>query len=202
MAKFDDKIDLFDDRGNEIASDVPIEAISPLRNPAIQSIVKGVKRTVAVNLEGLEKSVKTASVGGRSNIIRDEKLTVIDDCYNANPVSMKAAIELLETANTRKVAILGDMFELGEDEKKLHHEVGSFIIHKNIDAVICIGTLTEEIYLAAKKGSAQCYYFKTKQDMMSQADQLIRENDTVLIKASHGMEFNQLVTFCSSHTWL
>ena len=49
MAKFDDKIDLFDDRGNEIASDVPIEAISPLRNPAIQSIVKGVKRTVAVN---------------------------------------------------------------------------------------------------------------------------------------------------------
>lgn len=145
---------------------------------------------------------KTASVGGRSNIIRDEKLTVIDDCYNANPVSMKAAIELLETANTRKVAILGDMFELGEDEKKLHHEVGSFIIHKNIDAVICIGTLTEEIYLAAKKGSAQCYYFKTKQDMMSQADQLIRENDTVLIKASHGMEFNQLVTFCSSHTWL
>ena len=48
MAKFDDKIDLFDDRGNEIASDVPIEAISPLRNPAIESIVKGVKRTVAV----------------------------------------------------------------------------------------------------------------------------------------------------------
>ena len=48
MAKFDDKIDLFDDRGNEIASDVPIEAISPLRNPAIKNIVKGVKRTVAV----------------------------------------------------------------------------------------------------------------------------------------------------------
>ena len=58
MAKFDDKIDLFDDRGNEIASGVPIEAISPLRNPAIKNIVKGVKRTVAVNLEGLENPLK------------------------------------------------------------------------------------------------------------------------------------------------
>ena len=81
MAKFDDKIDLFDDRGNEIASDVPIEAISPLRNPAIQSIVKGVKRTVAVNLEGLEKSVKTASVGGdKSRILgRELDLAIVDN---------------------------------------------------------------------------------------------------------------------------
>ena len=62
MAKFDDKVDLYDDRGSVIASDVPIEAISPLRNPAIQNIVKGVKRTVAVNLEGVEKSVRTGSV--------------------------------------------------------------------------------------------------------------------------------------------
>ena len=45
MAKFDDKVDLYDDRGSEIASNVPIEALSPLRNPAIQNIVKGVKRT-------------------------------------------------------------------------------------------------------------------------------------------------------------
>ena len=81
MAKFDDKIDLFDDRGNEIASDIPIEAISPLRNPAIQSIVKGVKRTVAVNLEGLEKSVKTASVGGdKSRILgRELDLTIVEN---------------------------------------------------------------------------------------------------------------------------
>ena len=94
------------------------------------------------------------------------------------------------------------MFELGEDEKKLHHEVGSFIKHKNIDVVICIGGLAEEIYLAAKEGSAKCYHYKTKADMMEQADQLICEKDTVLIKASHGMGFSELVTFCSSHTFL
>lgn len=145
---------------------------------------------------------KADTIGGRSHIIRDDKLTVIDDCYNANPVSMKAAVELLDTAKTRKVAILGDMGELGEDEKKLHHEVGSFIAHKNIDVVICIGDLSEQIYLAAKEGSSQCYHFKTKSDMIAQADQLIYEKDTVLIKASHFMGFTELVTLCSSHTWL
>ena len=95
MAKFDDKIDLFDDRGNEIASDVPIEAISPLRNPAIQSIVKGVKRTVAVNLEGLEKSVKTASVGGdKSRILGRELDLAIVDNAEAIADKMKEIIQI------------------------------------------------------------------------------------------------------------
>lgn len=66
MVKFDDKVDLYDDRGSLVESNVPIEALSPLRNPAIQSIVSGIKRTVAVNLEGIEKALKTASVGGKA----------------------------------------------------------------------------------------------------------------------------------------
>lgn len=162
-----------------------------------------VGRTLGMSEEEMAAGIaKTSSVGGRSNIIRDEVFTVIDDCYNANPVSMKAAVELLDMAKTRKVAVLGDMFELGEDEKKLHHEVGSFITHKNIDVVICIGTLAEEIYLAAKEGTASCHHFKTKQDMMNVADTLFQKEDTILIKASNGMGFSELVTFCSSHTWL
>ena len=162
-----------------------------------------VGRTLGLNEEQIATGIaKADTIGGRSHIIRDDKLTVIDDCYNANPVSMKAAVELLDTAKTRKVAILGDMFELGEDEKKLHYEVGSFLLHKSIDVVICIGDLAEEIYLAAKGGSTKCYHYTTKADMMADASKLICEKDTVLIKASHGMGFNELVTFCSSHTFL
>lgn len=162
-----------------------------------------VGRTLGMNEEEMAAGIaKTVSVGGRSNIIRDDVFTVIDDCYNANPVSMKAAVELLDTAKTRKVAILGDMFELGEDEKKLHHEVGSFITHKNIDVVICIGALAEEIYLAAKEGKTCCYHYPTKQAMMEEAERIFQKGDTILIKASHGMGFNQLVEFCSSHTWI
>jgi len=162
-----------------------------------------VGRALGLNSEEIKQGISAAdTIGGRSHIIRSEKLTIIDDCYNANPVSMKAAVELLDTAATRKVAILGDMFELGADEKKLHHEVGSFITHKNIDVVICIGDLAEEIYLGANVGSAKCYHFKTKTDMMAQADRLLRQNDTILLKASHGMGFSELVDFCSFHTFL
>lgn len=145
---------------------------------------------------------KTGSVGGRSNIIHDDKLTIIDDCYNANPVSMKAAIELLETATTNRVALLGDMFELGEQEKQLHRGVGDFLAEKNIEKVICVGELAKEIYEGAKEGNAQCHWYPNKKELTDNIRQLIEKDDTVLIKASHGMEFAELVTICSSHTWL
>lgn len=144
----------------------------------------------------------TGSVGGRSNIIRDDKLTIIDDCYNANPVSMKAAIELLETATTRRVALLGDMFELGEQEKQLHRSVGDFLAGKNIEKVICIGELAKEIYEGAKEGKAECYWYPNKKELTDHIRQLIEKGDTVLVKASHGMGFAELVSICSSHTWL
>lgn len=145
---------------------------------------------------------KTGSVGGRSNIIRDDILTVIDDCYNANPVSMKAAIELLECATTRRVALLGDMFELGEKEKELHRGVGDFLASKSIEKVICVGELAKEIYEGAKKGNAECFWYPNKKELTDNINQLIEKDDTVLIKASHGMGFAELVTICSSHTWL
>jgi len=168
---------------------------------ALAAIAVG--RTLGLSTKQLTEGIaKTASVGGRSNIIRDDKLTVIDDCYNANPVSMKAAIELLETANTRKVALLGDMFELGENEEQLHFEVGSFLAEKKIDMAICVGTLAEEIYKAAKESNIKCVWFASKKELTENIHQLIENNDTVLIKASHGMGFSELVEICSSHTWL
>ena len=101
MAKFDDKVDLYDDRVSLIASDVPIEAISPLRNPAIQSIVKGVKRTVAVNLEGVEKSVKSGSVGGDKSKILGRELD-LDIVGNAEAIAekIKATIQVAEDDDT------------------------------------------------------------------------------------------------------
>ena len=60
----------------------------------------------------------------------------------------------------------------------------------------------EEIYLAAKEGSAACYHYLSKQEMMEDANSIFQKGDTILIKASHGMGFSELVTFCSSHTWI
>lgn len=101
MAKFDDKVDLYDDRGSLIEADVPIEALSPLRNPAIKSIISGVKRTVAVNLEGIEKSLKTGSVGGaKSKILgREMDLDVVGQA-DFIAASLKEMLQVTEDDDT------------------------------------------------------------------------------------------------------
>ncbi len=132
-------------------------------------------------------------VSGRNNMIATESLLIIDDCYNANPVSTCASLDVLATADSRKVAILGDMFELGEKEKELHFGVGAHAAEKGIDIVICIGTLSEETAkgVAFKEGKA--IHFATKAEFLEKGMALLQKGDTVLVKASHGMEFPEIV---------
>ncbi|MDD1764003.1 MAG: coenzyme-B sulfoethylthiotransferase subunit beta [Methanobacteriaceae archaeon] len=101
MAKFEDKVDLYDDRGNLVEEQVPLEALSPLRNPAIKSIVQGIKRTVAVNLEGTENALKTAKVGGPACKIMGRELD-LDIVGNAEAIAekAKAMIQVVEGDNT------------------------------------------------------------------------------------------------------
>lgn len=145
--------------------------------------------------ELVEGIASVESVGGRSHIINAEKYTIIDDCYNANPVSMKAAIDLLTMANTRKVAVLGDMFELGENEKALHEEVGRYAAEKKIDCIICTGELSAQMYEGAKASASvsKVIYCKDREDLLSQIVNYIQPLDTILVKASHGMHFEEVV---------
>lgn len=108
MAKFDDKVDLYDDRGSLIEAEVPIEALSPLRNPAIKSIISGVKRTVAVNLEGIEKSLKTGSVGGaKSKILgREMDLDVVGQA-DSIAASLKDMLKVTEDDDTKVEVLSG-----------------------------------------------------------------------------------------------
>ncbi len=132
-------------------------------------------------------------VSGRNRMIQTDNYLMIDDCYNANPVSMKASLDVLATAASRKVAILGDMFELGENEKTLHFEIGRHAATKNIDLLICIGNLSKETAKGAADSSTLVYHFDTKADFFAEADTLLQKGDTILIKASHGMEFPEIV---------
>ncbi len=140
---------------------------------------------------------KVKSVSGRSNIIGFQDFVLIDDCYNANPVSMKAAIDLLQSANGRKVAVLGDMFELGEEEEKLHFEVGEYAKGK-VDLLICVGNLAEHIYKGAMEQKGEditLLYLKEKEDIYSHLEQILMPQDTILLKASHGMGFADIVSW-------
>ena len=135
------------------------------------------------------------AVDGRSNLIHTGFVTIIDDCYNANPVSMKSSIELLSMANTRKVAILGDMFELGENENRLHESVGIYAGEKQIDLVLCVGERSQYIYQGALKNleKERVLHFKNKEDLMKELPNLIKKGDSILVKASHGMQFTEIV---------
>lgn len=101
MAKFEDKVDLYDDRGNLVEEDVPVEALSPLWNPAIRRIVQGIKRTVAVNLEGIENALKTAKVAGPGCRIPGREMD-LDILGNAEAIaeSAKEMIQVSEDDDT------------------------------------------------------------------------------------------------------
>ena len=141
-------------------------------------------------------AVKVQAMGGRSHLIQTGKYVVLDDCYNANPVSMKAAVELLTNAVGRKVAILGDMFELGEKETELHAGVGTFCGERGIDVLICVGALSSHMAQAAGESGApgmKVYHFEELEPLRGRLPELLQPGDNILIKASHAMHFEKLV---------
>lgn len=133
------------------------------------------------------------TVDGRSHVVKLPYCTLIDDCYNANPASMRSALDLLSTAQGRTVAILGDMFELGEEEKLLHGGIGDYVVSKEIDVLICAGTLAKCIYENAQGGKTERYYFPTRDEMLKELSGILRRQDIILVKASHGMQFEKVV---------
>lgn len=141
--------------------------------------------------EGIEK---VKPLEGRSHIVKTENYVLIDDCYNANPVSMKAALDLLATAQGRKVALVGSMFELGGDEERLHYEIGTYAAAKNLDVIVALGTLGRQIYEGAKnEGVRQAFYFETPEEFLLHKTEVLKKGDSILIKASHGMHLEKIV---------
>ncbi len=125
------------------------------------------------------------------------QVTVINDCYNANCDSMKAAIEYLsKLENGTKIAVLGDMLELGKYSERLHREVGKEVAKDKINILVTVGTEARNIADEAYKNgmsSENIYVFDTNKQAIEQLNQLIQEgNVAILIKASNGMNFQEI----------
>ena len=136
---------------------------------------------------------------GRNNIISTDKFVILDDCYNANPVSMKAAMNVLNLGIGRKVAILGDMGELGENSGEMHYETGKYAADNNIDVVCTIGNISKELADGARiNASCEVHWFEKTEDFLAVSGEIIKNGDNVLVKASHAMHFEKIVDALST----
>jgi len=133
---------------------------------------------------------------GRLSVETANDMVIINDVYNANPAAMKEAIKVLnspETAkHTRRIAILGDMNELGHVAIERHYEVGEFTKESGIDFLIAIGELSQHIY-AGFKNLEKSLYYKTVEEFLPCCKEILQPGDIVLVKASRGMAFENIV---------
>lgn len=135
---------------------------------------------------------KYKSDGKRQHIYESNGHTVISDCYNAAPQSMQAALSVLSSAKGRRIAVLGDMLELGDASKTLHQEVGGYTTD-SADVLVTYGELSNEINSASQV--KEKYHFNKNQskELLDFLKEFIREGDTVLYKASNSMKLFDLI---------
>ena len=142
--------------------------------------------------EGLSQFVPTRM---RMNVLRRSSgITILDDTYNANPQSMRAAISALaDSRGSRKVAVLGDMLELGPFDPALHSGVGEYLGTAGVDCLVAVGSLARHIAEGAREaGVAQVIHCHTREDAMAVLPQVVGPDCTVLVKASRGMKLEEL----------
>ncbi len=132
------------------------------------------------------------SDGKRLHIYENNGHTIISDCYNASPESMKAALEVLSSYKGRRVAVLGDMLELGSEAKSLHKLVGEYT-NSSADVLITFGEEAKEIFNSSK--ITEKYHFdKDKKGQLSSfLEGFIKNNDIVLYKASNSINLSEVI---------
>ncbi len=133
--------------------------------------------------------------GSRMRVVRlPQDRILLDDCYNANPQSVTAALEVLaKTACERRVAVLGDMGELGELTGQAHYNVGALAAMLGIDFVAAIGEKAARIADGASDNGGEVYHFATKEEALAELHQQLQSGTAMLVKASHAMHFDVLV---------
>lgn len=136
----------------------------------------------------------------RLQVKRLAGLTVMDDCYNANPSSTRSALSTLGSFTTqgRRIAVLGDMLELGEHGERLHREVGNYLVEMGVDELFTFGSLSRHVNQAARdKGlpRARAHHFADFDFMCAELIKTVSAGDVVLVKASRGMRLERVFEF-------
>lgn len=165
---------------------------------ALSAICVGLENNIEIGkiIEGIKNVELTKR---RMEIIKNKNgVTIINDTYNANYESMKAGLEYLHSVNgNRKIAILGDMFNLGNYEKELHEKIGEEVVKSEASVLITVGEASKNIVKRALElesiTNMKIYKCKSNEEAIKFAKQELKEGDIVLVKASNAMHFDEIV---------
>lgn len=171
---------------------------------ALAAILTGVKYNVPMNsiIEGIREFMP---VGMRQAAVKVGKLTLIKDCYNASPTSMKSGLEILKLndGDGRKVACLGDMLELGTISEREHYQTGKYVAEYGVDCLITVGERSNLIAAGARDAgmSDDCIFsFDDNKSLCSALSDIIKEDDVILLKASRSMHLEEVSEYIE-HTF-
>ena len=157
-------------------------------NQMIYAALEGAAVGFALGLT--EEEIQTgiaafSNVGRRSAVTVTDSVMLIDDSYNANPDSMRCAVDSLVQLPGRHVCLLSDMLEMGPESARMHRALGAYAVEKGAAVVAAYGPFGREI--AAGAGEAG-YYFEDREHMIAALPTLLKKGDTVLVKSSKGMQ--------------
>lgn len=173
---------------------------------ALAAILIGIKYNIPMDkiAAGIAAFVPS---GMRQRIERSESLTIIRDCYNASPTSMRSGLEVLKVTTpnvtgepSRRVAVLGDMLELGGYAEQAHREVGQMCCDFGTDCLIAVGSNARFVAEGAiEKGfsSSEIYVFPNNDSLKEHIGGILKPNDVVLLKGSRGMRLEEIADFIS-----
>ena len=123
-------------------------------------------------------------------------VTVINDAYNASFESITAVLRCLdEYKGRRKIAVLGDVFELGNFAEEMHRKIGDAVLDSDVDILLCCGDNAKFIFEQVKKvslDSKKAYYFENKDEILKYLIDNVKSGDVILFKASNGMKFFEI----------
>ena len=120
---------------------------------------------------------------------------IINDTYNANIDSTRLGLQNLSSypSNKRKIAVIGDMLELGAKEKEYHEELGKYLAKKNIDAIFAYGHLTQYTINAINTSNAHKKFYVDKKLLISELKEFLKDDDIIYIKGSRGMKMEDVI---------
>lgn len=147
--------------------------------------------------EGCARALANYQAAGmRQHLVQKNGLTVIEDCYNASPDSMKASLAMfqqLDTQGGRKIALLGDMLELGRMEAEAHAQVGIWAAKAGLDALVAVGNASRGMAEAAQKEGLEAVWCAEPEQALEWLTQNLKPKDVLLAKASRGMKLENIL---------